>query len=103
MADIVISLIVFLVIYYLTESNEGKKKSKQRKKQDSVANIPVPSKKTITDDGHTLPKNQDITCEGQYGHNHGETQPRYIVHTDVEKGYVILNGRKIKLKDCGNL
>jgi len=58
---------------------------------------------TISNDGHIVPKNQDLTCEQQYGHNHSSTvseERRYIVHEDPEKGYVILNGVKRRIEDC---
>ena len=59
----------------------------------------------MSDDGHTMPPAQDLTCETQYGHNHsGPSQnKRYIVHEDPPTGYVILNGVKRKISDCKNL
>ena len=68
-------------------------------------------KKTIASDGHVIPKEKDITCEGRDGHSHPEMSakdkadfgPRYIVHDDPEIGYVILNGVKRKISDCKNL
>ncbi|MBR3357415.1 MAG: hypothetical protein IKG46_06240 [Solobacterium sp.] len=56
---------------------------------------------TRSDDGHFVPPSQDLTCEGQYGHDHGgNTEKRYIVHEDPEEGYVILNGVKRRIRDC---
>ncbi len=71
---------------------------------------------TIAHDGHYIRRENDITCETQYGHYHpgpeefrpdedmpavpGEPTPRYIVHDDPEEGYVVLNGIKRKLEDC---
>ena len=60
---------------------------------------------TIAHDGHVIPGENDITCEGAYGHNHayavsmGET-PRYIVHEDPDDGYVVLNGVLRRIEDC---
>lgn len=52
-------------------------------------------------DGHFVPRQQDLTCETQYGHQHGnEPNKRYIVHEDPPEGYVILNGVKRKISDC---
>ena len=54
-------------------------------------------KKTISSDGCMVPKSQDLTCETEYGHKHGETMPeRYIVHEEnnLNERYVILNGVK---------
>ena len=48
-------------------------------------------------DGHVLSGIQDITCR-QFGHNHPEWEEpttRYIVHDDIEDGYIILNGKKM--------
>ena len=64
------------------------------------------SKPTVSSDGHAIPKREDITCAGTYGHAHNNTAleqeygKRYIVHNEPETGYVILNGVKRKLKDC---
>lgn len=48
-------------------------------------------------DGHTLRKDQDITCR-RFGHRHSEQEEpsvRFIVHDDIEDGYIILNGKKM--------
>ena len=56
---------------------------------------------TRSDDGHAVPINQDMTCETQYGHDHGgSAEKRFIVHEDPEEGYVILNGVKRRIRDC---
>lgn len=62
-------------------------------------------KKTISSDGHVVPKTQDFTCENEFGHNHpNSSNPeygrRYIVHEEPEEGYVVLNGIKRKISDC---
>lgn len=55
----------------------------------------------------SVPKRDDMTCNTEYGHAHDtsalekEYGKRYIVHNEPETGYVILNGVKRKLKDCG--
>lgn len=59
--------------------------------------------KTVSDDGHPVPKSQDLTCETKHGHRHAPTGPRYIVHEEPELGYVVLNGVKRRLTDCRNL
>ncbi len=64
-------------------------------------------RKTISSDGHVVPKDQDLTCE-RYGHDHrkegtNEFGRRYIVHEDPEEGFVVLNGVKRKISDCKNL
>ena len=60
------------------------------------------SRRSISDDGHAVPRSQDLTCETKYGHDHGgiEAQKRYIVHEDPEEGFVVLNGIKRRIKDC---
>lgn len=48
-------------------------------------------------DGHTLKGEQDITCR-QFGHHHPQWEEptiRYIVHDDIEDGFIILNGKKM--------
>lgn len=56
--------------------------------------------RTLSDDGHTIPYKDDITCEAKDGHSHPTSnQPRYIVHEEPEDGYVVLNGKKVKIKD----
>ncbi len=58
-------------------------------------------KRTIADDGHVIPFENDITCETAYGHNHAATgERRYIVHEDPPEGYVVLNGIKRRIEDC---
>ena len=49
-------------------------------------------------DGHILRRDQDITCR-RFGHRHPESEEpstRYIVHDDIEDGYIILNGKKMR-------
>lgn len=66
---------------------------------------------TISSDGHVVPPNEDVTCEGKDGHNHPkmtpaqqrEFGPRYIVHNEPETGYVVLNGVKRRISDCKDL
>lgn len=60
------------------------------------------NRRTISSDGHIVPKDQDLTC-GRYGHDHGDLQERYIVHEDPPEGYVVLNGIKRRIEDCRNL
>ncbi len=68
-------------------------------------------RKTIAEDGHVIPPEKDITCEGKEGHFHPKLSaadqkdygPRYIVHDDPEIGYVVLNGVKRKISDCKDL
>lgn len=66
---------------------------------------PKRQRRTVAHDGHAIPKENDITCETAYGHNHGLTPEgrRYIVHEDPPEGYVILNGVKRSLDECKNL
>ena len=53
-------------------------------------------------DGHVMKGSQDITCR-QFGHSHPEWEEpttRYIVHDDPEDGYIILNGKKMKITEA---
>lgn len=78
-----------------TSINKSRTKQKDLNKSGSGRTKP-----TIAMDGHRIPKAKDVTCEGQYGHDHGNTGPRYIVHEEPTEGYCILNGKKVALKDC---
>ena len=68
-------------------------------------------RKTIAADGHVIPPEKDVTCEGRDGHRHPQLTakqkadygPRYIVHDELETGYVILNGVKRKISECKDL
>lgn len=53
-------------------------------------------------DGHILKGVRDITCR-QFGHNHPEweePESRYIVHDDPEDGFIILNGKKMRITEA---
>ena len=58
---------------------------------------------TFSSDGHAIPRKDDFTCETKYGHDHGPSEARYIVHEEPQQGYVILNGVKRRIEDCKNL
>ena len=63
-------------------------------------------RKTVSDDGHYVPRSDDLTCETAQGHRHNrnnEFGDRYIVHNEPEEGYVVLNGIIRKIEDCKNL
>ena len=54
----------------------------------------------LASDGHRVPKDQDISCR-RFGHSHAEFDtPRYIPHTDLQEGYIILNGVKMKRSEA---
>lgn len=63
----------------------------------------------VYSDGHIVPRSEDLTCDTGSGHCHAHQEAqmeqefgkRYIVHSEPETGYVILNGVKRALKDCG--
>lgn len=58
-------------------------------------------RRTVAHDGHVIPRENDITCETAYGHDHGQSEGRrYIVHEDPPEGFVILNGIKRSLEEC---
>ncbi len=78
------------------------KKKKEAQKNKGVSPVNQKPYATRSDDGHRIPRAQDLTCEKQYGHKHTTidgTAPRYIVHEEPEQGYVILNGVKRRIKD----
>ena len=61
------------------------------------------SNRTVrTSDGHRLSAEQDITCR-QFGHKHSEWEEpmiRYVVHDDPEEGFIILNGKKMRITEA---
>lgn len=67
--------------------------------------------RTMASDGHVIPYENDITCEGKENHRHPQPSAedianygrRYIVHDDPESGFVILNGIKRRISDCKDL
>ena len=67
---------------------------------NKVPSKPPVRKRTVAMDGHSIPGSKDITCEGQYGHDHGNMPPRYIVHEEPTLGYCNLHGKIVALKDC---
>lgn len=53
-------------------------------------------------DGHVMKGEQDISCR-QFGHDHPEWEEpsaRYIVHDDPEEGFIILNGKKMRITEA---
>ena len=72
--------------------------NKSSSPQKSAVNRPKGP--VVASDGHRIPPSKDITCEGQYGHDHGNTTPRFIVHEEPTLGYCNLNGKIVALKDC---
>ena len=67
--------------------------------------------RTVAADGHTISRENDITCEGKENHRHPQPSAedianygrRYIVHDDPESGFVVLNGIKRRISDCKDL
>ncbi len=70
-----------------------------------VRSVKKAQHKTVSSDGHVVPKSQDLTCETKYDHHHvpDENGRRYIVHEEPEDGWVVLNGVKRRVKDCKDL
>lgn len=97
----VILLVALLVPLKALQKKGGARKSTSLNGSEEARRSPG-KRQTVSDDGHVVPRREDITCGTAYGHNHPE-QPRYIVHSEPEEGYVILNGVKRKIKDCSNL
>lgn len=94
MFSIIVSIVLFLG-FITVAAAASTSRGKKRTKPDRLIG------RSISSDGHTIPYKDDITCENLDGHHHSTSgQPRYIVHEEPEEGYVILNGKKIRLKDC---
>lgn len=97
-------IIVIMVTIFTLMSQTGSRRGKY-KNSKSVAQIwgDNVSEWLKNRDGGT-----DVTCETQYDHTHeqmntSEYGKRYVVRPQVENGYVVLNGVKRKLTDCGML
>ena len=88
----IIPFIIFYVIFIIAMFKIAKK-NKQRSR-------------IISDDGHFVPSNEDLTCETTQGHKHQKSTefgPRYVVHNEPSQGYIVLNGIVRKIEDCKNL
>ena len=109
MASLVLYIMIviwFLVIFSLRRfSAKGKDGRSARPSQsDTAKRLEAMMKGARTGyrpprstDGHKLRKDQDITCR-RFGHRHSEEEEpaaRFIVHDDIEDGYIILNGKKM--------
>ncbi len=100
-------IIVYALIIIAVIVKQKKLKGKNNKQEKINNTVPYRQNRqrgTVSDDGHRVPRAQDLTCETQYGHRHNSPDdrnyaPRYIVHEEPEPGYVILNGVKRKIKD----
>ena len=98
MAGVVIYLfLIFFVIFRVVNSKKakGSGNAASRSRTDrSAGRTPMAS------DGHRVPKDQDISCR-RFGHRHEEFDtPRFIPHDDLEEGYIILNGVRMKLTEA---
>ena len=69
---------------------------------EKLPGFPSARRPARASDGHILKGVQDITCR-QFGHDHPEWEEpstRYIVHDDPEDGYIILNGKKMRITEA---
>ena len=109
MASLVLYIMVMIwliVIFSLRRfSGKGKDGKQGRTSQSDTAkrlesmmkNAGAGYRPPRSTDGHTLRKDQDITCR-RFGHRHSELEEpavRFIVHDDIEDGFIILNGKKM--------
>lgn len=123
MSLFVIILLTVFVIYAANRAEQERKKAILRKLSENSADDLLESlakwntsnvtsmgamfsqcknSESFSSDGCKIPPEQDLTCR-RYGHKHEtgyDKLPRYIVHEEPTKGYVILNGKKVRLKDC---
>ena len=100
MASLVLYIMImiwFLVIFSLRRFSRKEKDGKPVRPSQTDAAKRLEERPPRSTDGHTLRKDQDITCR-RFGHNHSEAEEpaaRFIVHDDIEDGYIILNGKKM--------
>ena len=116
MSGFIIYLILIVFIIFRSVSRSGKKDAGQRSAgtRGSASGTGAGSgsggsagtrrtgtgKRPLASDGHRVPKDQDISCR-RFGHNHEEFDtPRYIPHNDLQEGYIILNGVKMKRSEA---
>ena len=88
----IIPFIVFYLIFIIAMIKIAKK-NKQRSR-------------IMSDDGHFVPHEEDLTCETKQGHRHqssNEFGARYIVHNEPPSGHIVLNGTVRKIEDCKDL
>ena len=105
MAGAVIYLfLIFFVLVRLFNAKKSKNTGTDRTASRNTAPRSkagrASGKSPMASDGHRVPKDQDISCR-RYGHNHEEFDtPRFIPHDDLEEGYIILNGIRMKLTEA---
>ena len=105
MAGAVIYLfLIFFVIVRVLNSKKTKNSAAGRTASGNAASRSrtgrSPGKSPMASDGHRVPKDQDISCR-RFGHRHDEFDtPRFIPHDDLEEGYIILNGVRMKLTEA---
>lgn len=92
-------IVIFLVLIVISSAANAAKRNGAGRNTNM--------RRTVSSDGHAVPRREDLTCDTNEGHHHPEESamakefgPRYIVHDEPEEGYVILNGVKRKLTDC---
>ena len=94
---------VFIILFFIVLAIASAKIEQEKKKAILQKLSQNSGDALFSSDGCKIPKEQDLTCR-RYGHQHEtgyDKLPRYIVHEEPTKGYVILNGKKVRLKDCG--
>lgn len=107
----VLGVVIWLLVMQLVKKREGKKDAVSQNSASRTANrwhtekLPGAGNRrrpVRASDGHILSEMRDITCR-QFGHNHSsreEPEMRYIVHDDPEQGYIILNGKKMRISEA---
>ena len=100
---IIIWVIVTMVLRRVSGGNNAAKRNQSSSKvagkwlREQIEGQRSGARPPRSTDGHVLGKEQDITCR-QFGHRHPEWEEpstRFIVHDDIEDGYIILNGKKM--------
>ena len=109
-----VALWLFVLVFIISRSAKLRKErpgaaghpttiNKSAGRQGNINKLPEKAllqRRTVASDGHRIPPSKDVTCEGQYGHDHGNMPPRYVVHEEPTLGYCNLNGKIVALKDC---
>lgn len=110
---LVVMIVIWAVVMnFLRKNSGGGKNAAQRNGTSSkgagswytekVSGLRGSKRPSRASDGHVMKGEQDISCR-QFGHDHPEWEEpsaRYIVHDDPEEGYIILNGKKMRITEA---
>lgn len=101
----IINIVIWLIVICLLLrrlSKKAKRGNPKGKTGTGAKGTKAARRPARSTDGHVLRGEQDITCR-QFGHRHNEEEEpatRFIVHDDPEDGYILLNGKKMRISEA---